>query len=267
MLRFLNILPFYNCHSLSLFYLPIRDVAFRRVEVDAHLRDWLASQGESLRIVLEVDLVHCHICTLVEFQFYNEEAGGRHHHHVDSASRRMHLYIHRIFRYEREDDVEHLLEVSLRVGLVAIRYRAKESLEQVQGTVHVVLYQALCHAASRVGGIERVRGDVRRNESLGQAYLHLLVWNVEGVVIEVLVIVLDGDIAALIEERHDGGHFFCRGIKLIVGCFDVGKFRRQGVVLSHHVDEIGRRARTKPIRTYLLLGEASEEAEGVEYVG
>ena len=58
---------------------PIGDVPLCGVEVDTDLRDGLAAECEPLAVVLEVDLLHCGLCVLVDLQFDDVEVGlGEH---------------------------------------------------------------------------------------------------------------------------------------------------------------------------------------------
>ena len=48
-----------------IFYLPILDGMRLHIKVNAHLHNWQTTEGETLRILLQIYLFHCHISTLV----------------------------------------------------------------------------------------------------------------------------------------------------------------------------------------------------------
>ena len=76
-----------------------------------------------------------------------------------------------------------------------------------------------------------------------------LLGDVERIVVIVSVVVLDGDVSALVEQGHDGGHVLGGSIKLAFVGFHTCDVGRHGAVLAHHVDEVGRRARAEPVST------------------
>ena len=126
----------------------------------------------------------------------------------------MNLHIYHVIGEEGEDDEEHLLIMPLVVRVVTIWNGAEEGFEQLHGFLHILFVECLRYAASRVGGNQRVASDISWNQSLGQSHSYLIVRNVEGVVFICLVVSLDGDISALVEQGNDGRHVLRRGIKL-----------------------------------------------------
>ena len=58
-------------------YLPVHDIPFGRVEVDAHLGNRQPREGETLAILSEVNLSHRSLGTLVELQLEEVEVGSR----------------------------------------------------------------------------------------------------------------------------------------------------------------------------------------------
>ena len=66
-----------------------------------------------------------------------------------------------------------------------------------------------------------------------------------------------GDVATLIEQWHDGGHGFRGSIKVILSGFHaLAQVRWQKVEIAHHIDQISRSARSKPVGINFLLGKA-----------
>ena len=56
-------------------YHPVLDVPLGGVEIDAYLGDWFATEGETLAIVLQVDLLYRCLGILVELQLDDVEVG------------------------------------------------------------------------------------------------------------------------------------------------------------------------------------------------
>ena len=155
----------------------------------------------------------------------------------------------RIVTEEAEDDVEHLLVMPLGVSPFAVGYGGEERLEELQHAVHVVARHCPSHANHHGIGGQAVGGDVIRDEASHQSDPDLLIGNVEGVSVEVCVIVFDGDVSALVKERDDTCHPF--GGRVEIGCHGFGApdFGRGHVELVEHFDEVGGRAAPEPVRT------------------
>ena len=127
----------------------------------------------------------------------------------------MYLYIGEIIREQCEDDIENLLVVAFRIGIIAVRNRTEEGLQEFEHSVNVFFHKTSCHVAGCIAGYQWAGVDVSRNEGSGQTYSHLFVWNAERIASELLVVVLYRDISALVEKRHDCGHALCWSIKVI----------------------------------------------------
>ena len=88
-------------------------------------------------IILQVDLSHGSLRTLVEFQFQEIEIGVGEQNHVYSALWSMHLYVHYKACEESEDDIQHLLVMTLIVGHIAVGQCFEVVLQELQSTVHI----------------------------------------------------------------------------------------------------------------------------------
>ena len=111
----------------------------------------------------------------------------------------MDFHICKIVGKQCEDDVEHLLIVTLRVGVVTVGHRAKECLQELDGTVHVIVGHTSCHVAGCAVNGNSVGHDKGGHKSLGESYAHFVVGNAEGVIAKFSVMFFDGDITALIQ--------------------------------------------------------------------
>ena len=94
-----------------------------------------------------------------------------------------------------------------------------------------------------------------------------MIGNVELITVKHLVITLNSDITALIEQGRERGHPLRRRIKILALGIHGTQSRGEDIKLTHHIDEISGRARTKPVVAYLSIGEAIEKAVGIEDVG
>ena len=117
--------PYFCLHIFLLrLYHPVFDIALSRIEVDANLGYRLATKRKTLTIVLQIDLLHRGLSTLVQLQFDDVEVGLREQHDIYPTPRGMHLHIHQIISQQGEDDEEHLLIMPLIIRHVAIRHSA-----------------------------------------------------------------------------------------------------------------------------------------------
>ena len=94
-----------------------------------------------------------------------------------------------------------------------------------------------------------------------------VVRNVECVQCRGSVVILDGDVAALIEQGQDAFHPFCRSIEGGCQCASATYFRRHDMELPQHLDEICRSARTKPIICVVMVLERVEKTKRIVDVG
>ncbi len=126
----------------------------------------------------------------------------------------MYFHIRNKSREQGEDDVEHLLIMSLVIGYMAIRNGFEVILQELQSPIHILLADKGCHLcdgnASLLGTLAI---HVVGQEIVKQSYSYFLVRDVEGIELGILVVILDGDVSALIEQWGNGLHLFRRGIR------------------------------------------------------
>ena len=146
----------------------------------------------------------------------------------------------------------------LGVSPFAVGYGREERLEKLQHTVHVVARHCSGHVNHHGIGGQAVGGDIIRDEASHQSDSDFLIGNVEGVSVEVYIVVFDGDVSALVEEWDDACHPF--GGRVEIGCHGFGTpdFRRWHIELVEHFDEVGGRAAPEPVRTQLSVGKSVE---------
>lgn len=78
-----------------------------------------------------------------------------------------------------------------------------------------------------------------------------MIGDVKLITVKHLVIALDGDISALIEQGRERGHPFCRRIKILALGIHGTQGRGEDIELPHHVDEVGGCTGTEPVIGYL----------------
>ena len=116
------------------FYLPFQAVhLILHREVQAYLHHLLAAHLESIDIVFCLYLSESLLGTFVEFQLHHVDGICSLHRDIDSALRRMLLHEDIIVGEQGEHDVERLLPMPLVVGVVAVRHRLQEVVQQVEG--------------------------------------------------------------------------------------------------------------------------------------
>ncbi len=162
-------------------------------------------------------------------------------------------------------DVERLLPMPLVVGVVAVRHRLQEVVQQTEGSIHIPLLHQYRHLGDGRVGLRRLIRQIMRQETTIQPHPYFLIRQCQLIQFRRLIISLDGYVSTLIEQRYDGGHRFGGGIKVfLVHLYGFAKICRQEIILSHHIDEIGRRARAEPVRIHFSIGKAIQQAVRIE---
>ena len=151
------------------------------------------------------------------------------------------------------------------ISVVAVRHRLKKVVQQAESGIHIPLLHQYRHLGDGRVSLRRLVHQIMRQETTIQPHPNLLVRQCQQVQFCRLVISLDGDISTLIEQRYDGGHRFCGGIKVLLAhLYGLAKVCRQKIILSHHIDEIGRSARAEPVIIHSAIGKAIEQTVRIE---
>ncbi len=96
-------------------------------EVQTDLYHWLSSMGKAIGILAVVDLLQSLICTLIKLHFHHIDCFPCLHHHIKPTLGGVRLHNDAIIAEQGENDVEHLLVMTLVMGIVAIRHGLRES--------------------------------------------------------------------------------------------------------------------------------------------
>ena len=153
------------------------------------------------------------------------------------------------------------------VRAVAIRDGGKERLQQTQHPVHVAAHQGTGQIDHRGIGRLCVTCHIIRYEAAHQAYPHFRIRDVQRIDLEHLIISLDGDIAALVQQGGDALHPFGRCVEIgrhsLVASYPGGQYTE----FVQHFDEVCGRAAAEPIGVQPPVGESIQQAERVVDVG
>ena len=104
-------------------------------------------------------------------------------------------------------------------------------------------------------------------EAAEKAHADFLIGNHEGVELAVGRVVLDGDIAALVEQGQNRRHRFRGCVKVCRIGLVALQVGGRDIKFPHHFDEIRGCARGKPVVVERAIAHAVEHTEGVEDVG
>lgn len=165
---------------------------------------------------------------------------------------------------ELEHNEEHVLVVQLAVAYQLVWCVGHETLETCHECVHVpgayiphqFLYDGL--------GFSPVQRCVPREEEFHEPFLDFLVWKVEGVEPEFLVIVPNGQISALVYYRN-GLVIPVDVVEDAFGHFRASEMLQVKITLLQQLHEISGRSRLEPVASELSLAESVEEAERIVY--
>ena len=186
-------------------------------EVDCDLYDWEAAEGESLGVLLQVNLLHGGICAGVNLQLHEVESGGGAHDHVHPSARSAYLHVH-VVAQEGEYDVEHLLPAAFVVGIVGVGDSAQEGLHGLKCSVHVIFKETFRHGNKGRGSRQGVRGHVVRYQGAEQSDSHLLVGYPQCVGLDGRDAFLYSVVPALVEQRNYAGKPFCGSVEFVLAC-------------------------------------------------
>ena len=103
--------------------------------------------------------------TLVELQLHHVDGISSLHRDIDSALCRMLLHEDIITSEQGEHDVERLLPMPLVVGVVAVRHRLQEVVQQTEGSIHIPLLHQYRHLGNGRVSLRRLVRQIMRQET------------------------------------------------------------------------------------------------------
>ena len=241
---------------------PVLKAAGLRREADAYLveRARIGGVGEGIALLFYLPKGGLH--RVVELQLHDVDIVLRLDDDVDAAVAGVSLHVH-IEAQELHDDRHAVLEVQLHVTHHLIRPVGEQCLQ----ARHEALDIALLQVADEIRDEEVLPvsrdGRVERHEEMGESLFHFLVRIAQFVHAESLVVALDGEVAALVDEGYGILHR-CVEACQVVGCRQfLGEVVQLVVVLLQHLYEEGRRARLEPVVAELESVERIQQAERI----
>lgn len=139
----------------------------------------------------------------------------------------------------------------------------EEALEAAEESVDVAAFHFLHEAHDFEGGVPLAQVDVVGEEEADEAFLHFLVGESEGVGLEASVVVLYGEVSALVEDGDGVGVHGVDAGEGVGGGHLAGEAVEVVAVALQELDEEGGGAGLEPVTSEIPLGEGVEEAEGV----
>ena len=131
----------------------------------------------------------------------------------------------------------------------------KKGLQAAQETVHITLANLTHKALDFIRRLAHAHRRIVRKQETEKTLLHLPVRKTEGIVLKLRVIVLDGQVATLVNDRYRVGRSRIDGIQHRTAGYDVLNLFHRIMVKFHQLYQVSRGTRLKPIAAYLFLGE------------
>ena len=154
--------------------------------------------------------------------------------------------------------------MSLVIGVVAIWNGFQEISQHLQGFIHFTTINIGRNVSNHNPTRIYSRSKVARQQTVEQSHLNLLVRKVERINIYLLFVVLDGEIATLIQQRSERSHSFRCSVKGGSLSPHLSQLRWQHMKLPHFFNQISRCTGSKPISLQLAISKAIEQAVRIE---
>ena len=241
------------------------------IEADTDLYHPPAVGDIRLGIAAGLDLLEGVPGRVADFQFHDIDGVGHEDDHVHAGTRHLHLRA-RIDVEHGEDEVEGVfIEPLLRLCLGELLLEtldvgdAREiRLHVPHGKVYVALLEGFPELRRKTDlHVAAVQARVGGQQTIDIAYAHLLVGDGKVVGLRVGVVVLDGEVSALIEQWQGILHVLRRLVERRLRHVERVERGDVGMEMLQLPDEEGRRARGKPVVLQLAMQKTREQAERV----
>ena len=148
-------------------------------------------------------------------------------------------------------------------GLAGIRKGGQEGLQELQGFFHVAPADGGRHFGYH--GVARYLAalNVVRQQTPVEADADFPVGYIQVEQPGKTVVVLNGQITALVEQRGNVGHVLGGGIEIFCHRFTATYFGRGYIETFQHLNQIGGRAAAEPVRVQTSFAEGVQQAEGI----
>ena len=237
-------------------------------EVHANLIELPGIGQIGLRITLVLNLLQSLFSRTIQLEFEDIDVIGRLHNAIDSALALLHFVIDRIDTQEAQQQVEGVMEVAFVFPLIlfpthGVGHTGQEGRQLIAELFELSLPESL-DSQLYPGDDALLRLQITGGNQRQETLLHLIVRKVQQETVHFRVIILDGQIATLVDRREWLLHR-----SLIIDEL----FRK--VILAHHFVElllgmaqqthkIGRCTRLEPVILYARLFETVQNTERIE---
>ena len=144
-----------------------------------------------------------------------------------------------------------------------IRSIIEEGLQTTQETIHITLAYLTHKALDFIRRLADAYRRIVRKQETEKPLLHLTVRKTEGIVLKLRVIVLDGQITALIDDRYRIGRSRIDGIQHRTAGYDVFNLFHRIMMKFHQLYQVSWGTRLKPIAAYLFLSKGIQQTERI----
>ena len=193
---------------------PVADRALSTIVIDTYLEQALAIGRIGNQIALFVYLPDCFLCRAIILELKNKDGIGHIHHGVGPAYRTIFLHSH-VGTHQVEDKVEDGLEIALALVAQTIGDAGKVGFQANHRPLNVCIIKLLQEIAHQTVVVQGYGRKVVGRKALEHAYLHLPVRIFQRITMQHRVVLFDGEVAALIEQRERRGHHFGRNVKVV----------------------------------------------------
>ena len=216
-------------------------------------------------VALFVYLCQSFLGTLVNLQFEDVYGVLHVHHGISSTDGTLHLRAD-IDVEETKHQIEYGLIVLLAMVLQIVWDRSHIGAHVFQCCFDIIAVNRLAKSQEEGVVIGTARVHIVRYQRIEQTITDLLVWDAQSVFAKHRIILLDGQITALIKQRQGVCHFLCRLVEGTQNRLLTLQRSKVDMILIQQFQEERWRARTKPVRSYLACVQRLHQAERIEDV-
>ena len=193
---------------------PITNRTLTTIEIYTYFKQALTICRIWNQISLFINLPDSFFGRTIILQFKNKH-GIRHiHHGISPAYRTVLLYPH-VGTHQVEDKIEHRLEIPFVLITQAVGDTGKIGLQAHHRSLNISIIELFQEITYQTVVIQRYWRKIVGRKTLEHPRLNLLVRIFQRIAMQYRIILLDGEVTALIEQRKCRGHQFGRNIKVI----------------------------------------------------
>ena len=160
--------------------------------------------GKRCGIAFLPNLGQSFVCVAVQLEFHDVHVVLRLEHQVNPTATGVVFHLH-IETHQLENDVENILVMHFTVARQLVRDVCKHSLQPFEEIIYFACHYFLHKALNLVGRLTYAYRRIVGQQELEEALFHLAVGETQRIVLEHLVVALDGEVAALVDDRNRVG--------------------------------------------------------------